>query len=265
MNSEQGIGVVQGVARFGRVPERLLKNPEISGEECRLYALLTTYDYRQEHECWPSQRTLAERLSCSERTIRRLIASLREHGAIDVVQQRRAPARIRLLADVDGTFLSGQESKTGQMCPQDRPDSSQDRPNRENAPLINDSERELERVVELTLDVVPRRVLVEDVFDFWRSETKHPRAKLDRKRRQRIEWAIDNYEPDEIADAIRGAASSPFHQGQNDNGNRYDDVSLILRDSEHLERFLDIHRHPVTQIPKAWGALTEIIKEGRYT
>lgn len=119
-------------------------------------------------------------------------------------------------------------------------------------------------LVELTPDVVAPKTAVEDVFDFWRSECNHPKSLLDNKRRRRIEWALRHYPPEDIADAIRGAASSEFHQGQNANGRVYDDLALILRDAEHLERFRDEYRNGRRKpIPKAWGALERMAKEGQ--
>jgi AraC-like DNA-binding protein len=229
------IAVVQGVAKYGRVPESLLDNLELGSDECRLYALLTTYDFRQEHECWPSQATLAERLGCSERSVRRMVANLLAHGAIDVIRQRRAPARILLLADVDRTVLAAQESKSGQIDAQDRPD-------RVIAPLMNETERETSD--ELTLVVVAEtsRATTEDLFAFWQSATDHPRARLDAKRRRCIDRARAEYDDDEIRDAILGAARSPFHQGENDRGQKYDDLTLILRDATRIEAFRDLYR-----------------------
>jgi hypothetical protein len=122
--------------------------------------------------------------------------------------------------------------------------------------------REMEQGSELTLVVIDPKPTVREVFDLWRSETGHDRAILDSKREARIKWALENYPPDDIADAIRGAAASPFHQGQNPRGKRFDDLDLIFRDAKHLEDFRDEYRTGrVTPIPKAWGALSRIAQE----
>lgn len=117
---------------------------------------------------------------------------------------------------------------------------------------------------ELALVVAePSKPTVKDVFEFWRSECNHPGAKLDDKRRARIAWALNEYPADDVADAIRGAAASPYHQGQNSNGTIYDDPTLIFRDATHLERFRDQYRSgPVRQVPKAWGALDAMVRDG---
>lgn len=107
--------------------------------------------------------------------------------------------------------------------------------------------------VEQKLDRDPQ---ITTIFDIWRTECDHPRAQLDPKRRRRIQWAADNYPHDDLIDAILGAAHSPFHQGDNDRHRKYDDITLIFRDAEHVEQFRDMHRHgPTVAIPRGFGAL----------
>jgi len=83
---------------------------------------------------------------------------------------------------------------------------------------------------------------VNAVFDFWQTELNHPRAHLDEKRRRRIVWALKHYPLEDIHDAIRGCKASAYHQGQNDSGTVYDDLTLILRDATHVERFRALQR-----------------------
>lgn len=124
----------------------------------------------------------------------------------------------------------------------------------------NGKEEEEEEEASLALAVVEPTISVRDVFDFWRAECDHPRAVLDDQRRRRIEWAIKTYPPDDIRDAILGAASSEFHQGQNDNGRVYDDITLICRNAEKFERFRDGYRRgPVQKTPRHFGAIARAV------
>lgn len=77
------------------------------------------------------------------------------------------------------------------------------------------------------------------VFDAWREATGKRRAKLDRKRRTRIEWALKNYSLDETVAAVRGWRHSAHHRGENRQGTVYNAIELLLRDSEHFEKFRD--------------------------
>ncbi|MGC9200234.1 MAG: hypothetical protein ACP5E5_15220 [Acidobacteriaceae bacterium] len=88
---------------------------------------------------------------------------------------------------------------------------------------------------------------VRDVFAQWQRIMNKPRAKLDRKRQTRIEWALKTYGYDACILAIEGCARSEWHMGKNDRGERYDDLTLIFRNAEKFERFLEYRN----QEPKA--------------
>lgn len=92
-------------------------------------------------------------------------------------------------------------------------------------------------------------VTVNRVFDHWRTVMGHPHAKLDTKRRTRIQWAIKNYPIETVLAAIDGCKASPFHMGANDRGQIYDDLTLILRDATKLEMFAGRTLHPSTIQP----------------
>lgn len=82
-----------------------------------------------------------------------------------------------------------------------------------------------------------------EVFNFWIEQCKgNARRKpiLDSTRRLVIGAAIHDYGIDACKEAILGCTMSDFHMGRNKNGKRYDDIELILRDSKHVEQFLDI-------------------------
>lgn len=90
--------------------------------------------------------------------------------------------------------------------------------------------------------------LVEEViqvFDFWKGTMGYPGAKFDAKRRDKIIKALKlGYTIQELMCAIRGCAQSPHHMGDNIQGVRYDSLGLILRDAEHIDKFIGINRSP---------------------
>lgn len=79
---------------------------------------------------------------------------------------------------------------------------------------------------------------VRRVFVHWQKTMNCPKAKLDDKRKTRIEWGLKTYDLDSCIAAIDGCAQSKWHMGQNDRGLKYNDITLIFRDSEKFERFL---------------------------
>jgi len=80
---------------------------------------------------------------------------------------------------------------------------------------------------------------ITEIFMYWQNVTNHPKAKLDKKRRNKIKDALKlGYEVDDLRKAIDGCANTPFNMGQNDRNQKYDDLGLILRDADHIDRFM---------------------------
>lgn len=82
---------------------------------------------------------------------------------------------------------------------------------------------------------------IQEVFDFWVETFQKKRAKLDIKRELAIGSAIHDWGVDECKKAIMGCSLSDFHMGRNKNKVVYNDIELILRDSEKIERFIDLY------------------------
>lgn len=82
---------------------------------------------------------------------------------------------------------------------------------------------------------------VQVVFGYWQDQLNHPQAKLSPKRSKAIKGRLkDGFSVDDLKAAIRGIKSSPHNMGRNDTGQVYDDIELICRDPEHVERFRDL-------------------------
>lgn len=78
------------------------------------------------------------------------------------------------------------------------------------------------------------------IFQYWQTVMNHPKAKLDSKRRRRITNALQlGYTVPELKQAINGCAKNAFNMGQNSTAQRYDDIELILRDTTHIDRFIN--------------------------
>jgi hypothetical protein len=79
---------------------------------------------------------------------------------------------------------------------------------------------------------------VQAIFCHWQHVMNHPNAKLDTKRRRKIETVLKDYSVDDLKKAIDGCANTPFNMGSNDRFQKYDGVDLIFRDAEHIESFI---------------------------
>lgn len=85
----------------------------------------------------------------------------------------------------------------------------------------------------------PRPDVVVEIFGHWQTVMNHPQAKLDDRRRKCIQAALKlGYRPDQLRTAITGCSRTPHNMGRNDRGERYDELTLILRDAAHIDRFI---------------------------
>lgn len=77
------------------------------------------------------------------------------------------------------------------------------------------------------------------VFAYWKMACRHPGARQDKKRLRTIEAARAlRYSDEQLCKAIDGCTSSPYHMGDNKDGSIYDALTLILRDAEHIDKFI---------------------------
>ena len=81
---------------------------------------------------------------------------------------------------------------------------------------------------------------IQEVFTHWVVIMGKHRARLDEKRRKTIKARFaDGYQVQDLLDAINGCYLSPFHMGDNPDRTIYNELSLICRDAEHIDRFIE--------------------------
>jgi hypothetical protein len=80
---------------------------------------------------------------------------------------------------------------------------------------------------------------VDLVFEHWKAVMGARKARLDVKREAAVKKQLaEGRSVEELCLAIDGYAKDPFHMGQNPQGTKYNDLTLICRDAEHVEKFL---------------------------
>lgn len=85
---------------------------------------------------------------------------------------------------------------------------------------------------------------VRQVFDHWMKATgrKRGKAQLTPGRARAISARLkEGYTVKQLCEAVDGCAGSAWHQGENDNNRRYDDLTLICRSGEKVEGFIDLN------------------------
>jgi hypothetical protein len=88
------------------------------------------------------------------------------------------------------------------------------------------------------------------VFEHWRKVwNKTNASKLDKRRKTLISNALKNYSVDYICESITGCYLIPHNRGET-NGKEYSDLGLILRDSDHIEKYHHAFENPPNNFEK---------------
>lgn len=84
------------------------------------------------------------------------------------------------------------------------------------------------------------------IFEHWKTTMQHLNAKLDDKRKKIIRNALKSgYTVNQLCEAITGCSYTPHNIGDNDRGQRYDGLHVILRDADQIDRFIkNCHKPP---------------------
>lgn len=88
---------------------------------------------------------------------------------------------------------------------------------------------------------------VQRIFDHWKAARGKTRATLTENRRSKIKARLRDFSADELTRCIDGVALDPWEDRP-----RHDDLTVVLRNSEQVEKFLSFHDQPGGK--KAWNA-----------
>lgn len=83
-----------------------------------------------------------------------------------------------------------------------------------------------------------------EIFQFWQKLMNHPKSAFDEKRKSLIKKSLNLYSKDDLLKAIHGCSVTPHNMGDNDRGERYDSIELILRESKQIDRFMNNSENP---------------------
>jgi hypothetical protein len=76
------------------------------------------------------------------------------------------------------------------------------------------------------------------VFEHWAAVMAVNGAVLSPKRRRAVDGRLaDGYDVAALKEAIDGCAKTPHNMGQNDRGTKFNDLELICRSPENVDRF----------------------------
>ena len=93
---------------------------------------------------------------------------------------------------------------------------------------------------------------ISSIFEHWKAVMNHPNAKLDPKRKRCIHQALKfGYSVEQLCSAITGCSLTPHNMGQNEQGQRYDGLQVILRSSDQIDRFMHNYHYPPRVLSEA--------------
>ncbi len=223
---------------------------------CRKFVLVVlAYHANNTNQCWPGLKIIAEECGITRSSVINHLKEIVKLGLIEKEKRfddrgYRRSTLYKLHLD-QGIETQRKNSQRGQVQRRAFESQGQDFGMSKVKDLDgNIIERSLEQTIEQTntsevitsSDLVPIKTQpanTEEIFNYWQSVMKHPRAKLDSKRQRRIAQALKlGYSVEELKQAINGCALTPYNMGRNDQNQRYDDIELILRDASHIDRFI---------------------------
>ena len=83
------------------------------------------------------------------------------------------------------------------------------------------------------------------IFEHWQTTMNHPKSKLDSSRNSWISKALKiGYNVQQLCDAITGCSLTPHNMGDNERGERYDGLHVILKNADQIDRFIRNFHHP---------------------
>jgi hypothetical protein len=79
------------------------------------------------------------------------------------------------------------------------------------------------------------------LFTYWKEVMGKPKAQFTNGRKIKIIARLkEGYSEDDCAKAIENVSIDPWYSGDNDRNKEYNDIALIFRDGEHLEKYRDM-------------------------
>jgi len=262
------------------MPEGVLYDPSLSDKAVRVYGALLRHG-SDPTNCYPSHDRIARLIGCSKRSVARPLDELEKGGWVERAKRYDANGartsdgymvRVNRVPDAQESATTTQENvdpprtAAGGHHAQERDErESFEREPLNDPPLPpNEPGRGL-ALVPPAASTTSTRTDVDTVWDAWKEATGHHKAKLDTKRERVILRALQDYPVADCVDAVRGWRHSPHHAGQNKTRTVYDDISLLLRDADHIERFRDLERGdqaaPAARQPKTWDGLARVMAQ----
>ena len=202
-------------------------------------------------ECWPSYQHIADQCEIDRSTVRKHIKALADAGFLKLENREGPKGNSSNLYTL--TLDKKPENTDLPVGPESTPVGPESTPpvGPESTRTSHSSEPVKESLKDTSVSA-KQDLIVQEIFDHWKLTMNSPRSKLDNKRIGLIVKALKNYSSADLKLAITGNASSDFNMGKNDRGTKYNGLDLILRDADHIDKYIAMAENPVSSSVTDW-------------
>jgi hypothetical protein len=206
--------------------------------------------------CYPSIKKIASQCDCGLSTVRKHLSIFKERSWIKTKTRyndngiQTSNGYYIQTGQLLNNTLHDVETSLHQIDPPPPPDRSTPLhqidppppPDRSKSSVNHQLESSVESK-ELCQAKMPDSNQVQNLFEFWLDKMGKQlgKCKFTPKRKKAVLARLkDGYSTSDIQQAIYNCAGSAWHNGQNDRNQPYNDIELICRSGENLERFRDM-------------------------
>ena len=112
-----------------------------------------------------------------------------------------------------------------------------------------EQEQEEKRREKRNVEASPLDILISEIFDFWKKETKKEKSILDAKRKSKIKSALKlGYSAEKLKNAISGCLVSKWHIE-----NKQTKLTSILRDADCIDGHIERFEKDIPSAQNCWG------------
>jgi biotin operon repressor len=237
----------QGVAQVYHAP---LRSSKLGLQEKGMYALLCSYAW--DGTAYPGHKRLAEESGCSESKVKRSIKVLKDLGLIDIEDRRRQnKTNIYYIEPItkeilERLFPNGYDVKEKESEPQVTYDlrSNMTHDHRSHMTYKEEEVEQQEEKKRASRDCQAKPdetdSKIQEVWSHWENHFRdlYPRMKLTDKRKKAIRARLRSFSVEELKTAIDNISKSPFHRGENEQGQPFAEIERNFRNDEKVEWWL---------------------------
>ena len=215
------------------IPATIWLNTDLSIQEKMLLVKIDSFK-----ECFASNQYLADFMGLSVPRVKAIIGNLRKLEFVHSKEERKGNLTIKRTLYVDPIKFHGIariENDTRFVLDPIRGRIENDT----HSNTVSNKDKKEIKTCQPSVNAVDMNV--GHLFGFWKETMRKSVAtKLDSKRKTAIKNRLsDGYTVDQIKQAIINCSLTPHNMGQNDRGQKFNDIELICRNVSNLERFIE--------------------------